>query len=176
VLETTVRPRAGNGVSRRQNPSMRVASFAVPVAGSRRLTRPRKQSPSRKALCRPYVPFGGGPPPGFLLPLSRVPLGRRSSVDIASLIPKSDGRFFILNWLVCKLDKYSFSLVMQASKCDLQPGSVSRRDRNCRRHSRECALRYALFGISTSPRWPDSQRALRRLRVKCSIRGSESTS
>jgi hypothetical protein len=120
VLETTVRPRAGNGVSRRQNPSMRVTSFAVPVADSRRLTRPRKQSPSRKALCRPYVPFGGGPPPGFLLPLSRVPLERRSSVDIASLIPKSDGRFFILNWLVCKLDKYSFSSVMQASKCDFQ--------------------------------------------------------
>ena len=45
-------------VTCRRRPSERVGSLGLPVGDLPRLTKPRKQSPSRKALCRPYVPFG----------------------------------------------------------------------------------------------------------------------
>ena len=67
--------------------------------------------------------FRGRPASWFLTSTFPSPVGRRSSVDIASLIPKSDGGFFILNWLVSKLDKHPFSSVMQASRCDSQTRS-----------------------------------------------------
>jgi hypothetical protein len=64
----------------RRSPSVRVGFLGLTVGDPPRLTRPRKQSPLRRAVCRPYVPFGSTRL--FLTSLSRAPLAQRSRADI----------------------------------------------------------------------------------------------